>query len=281
MAFLPSQLCSPKEPIFRCASAATLAFLALTNLTPGNDMPPESFAQYAKSKELNSDQTFTVELLIEDARREFDPDYWDNWEERSDAWEEKGYTPSFSQDQVEPAWAELEKLEWLSLQRLRGHRRPLRDVGAVRYLTKLTGLVLIDNEVVDISPLGALVNLKRLHLANNPIKCLSPLSTCLKIEELDIRGVPAEDLSVLQSLPKLRELEISIDQVATLEKLDELPALERLDIGIGDIDSFTSFERFPEMPQLREVRGADVSNLKGLERYPKLQQLTNLSGSFD
>ena len=278
MAHPPIQRQFLRQSFFRCVIPI---IIASTNPILGNEMPAESFTQYAQSKALNQDQTFTVELLIEKARREFDPDYFDLWEERSDAREKEGYTPSFLNEHVEPAWGELQKLEWLSLQRVRGRQRPLRNVEAVRYLTKLTGLVLIDNEVADISAVGALVNLNRLHIAHNPIKDISPLATCLKIEELDIRGVPAEDLSVLGRLPKLRELEISIDQITALEKLKSLPTLKHLDIGIGDIESFDSFEGFPAMPKLQEIRGADVRSLKGLERYPKLKKLTNLSGEFE
>lgn len=244
-------------------------------------MLPETFIQYAQSQELNQDQTFTVELLIEDARREFEPDYFEHWEARSDAREVKGYSPSFLGEHIEPAWVELNKLEWLSLQRIRGLQRPLRDLEAVGYFTKLTGLAIGGNEVADVTPVGALVNLQRLSLTDNPIRNLSPLSTCLKLEELDIQGIPAEDLSVLEELPMLRELEISIDQVSALERLKILPKLKHLDISIGDIESFDSFEDFPEMPELQEIRGAEVNSLKGLERYLKLKKLTNLSGGFN
>lgn len=281
MAYLPTQHQLLWQPFLRCVISALVVAIASANPILSNKMPAESFTQYAKSKDLNQDQTFTVELLIEEARREFDPDYFDLWEERSDAREEEGYAPSFLNEHIEPAWDELQKLEWLSLQRVRGRQRPLRNVEAVRYLTKLTGLVLIDNEIADISAVGALVNLNRLHLAHNPITNLAPLATCLRIEELDIRGIPADDLSVLKSLQKLRELEISIDQIPALEKLESLPTLKHLDIGIGDAESFDSFEKFPEMPELQEIRGADVRSLKGLERYPKLRNLTNLSGVFD
>lgn len=290
MARLPAQHPLQRQffcPFFRRVLPVLSVAIIFTNPILADEMPPESFTQYAQSKKLNQDQIFTVELLIEEARREFDPDYFDRQEERSDAREKEGYTPSFLIEHIEPAWGELQKLEWLSLQRIRGRQRPLRNVEAVRYLTKLTELVLRDNEVADVSAVGALVNLKRLHLANNPIKNLSPLATCLKIEELDIRGISAEDLSVLENLPRLRELQISIDQVSALEKLHRLPTLKHLDIGIGKIGSFdsfvsfNSFESFPEMPELQEIRGADVRSLKGLERYSKLKKLTNLSGEFD
>lgn len=284
---MPQTLSS--DPIARNPRPCALSFfrwvipiiIDSTNPISGQKVPVESFIQYALSKALNQDQTFTVELLIEEARREFDPDYFDFWEERSDARETKGYSPSFLNEHVEPAWGELQKLEWLSLQRVRGRQRPIRDVEAVQYLAQLTGLVLIDNEVADICAVGALVNLNRLHIAYNPIKDLSPLATCSKIEELDIRGVPAEDFSVLERLPKLRELKISIDQITALEKLKSLPALKHLDIGIGDVESFNSFENLPAMPELQEIRGADVRSLKGLELYPQLKKLTNLSGEFD
>lgn len=117
-------------------------------------MNAATFPDYALGGTLSPDATYTVEMLIERVRGRFDPDCMDEFFERVDAREAPGYKPHFSRDHVEPAARELLQLNWLSFQRLRDAARPIRDLTAIRFLPQLTGLVLIDNEVADISPLS-------------------------------------------------------------------------------------------------------------------------------
>ena len=165
-------------------------------------MSENTFREYARSPDLSDDATYTVELLIERVRDTFDPAYWDGWSERGDAREQPDYLPTFSMEHVEPAENELTTLTWLSFQRLRNSARPVRDVGALRYLSALSGLVLNGNEISDIFPLAYCANLRRLLLRDNPIRDISPLAACTEIEELDLGNTPIEDFTVLESLPQ-------------------------------------------------------------------------------
>ncbi|WP_309383930.1 leucine-rich repeat domain-containing protein [Cerasicoccus frondis] len=246
--------------------------------SPSEDMTATSFSDYALSPDLSLDAIYTVELLIERVRSNFDPNYWDDWSERGDARHSPGYEPHFSKEFVRPAAEELEKLSWLSFQRLRSDDRPVRDLTAIQFLTDLSELILTNNEVSDVSTLVACPKLKRLNLRANPIEELSPLGGCFSLEILDVSDTPIKDLSFLQKLPQLRELSISNDQIPALKDVSTLPSLRKLELG-GE--TFESFEGFPEMPELRVIRSADVNSLSGLERYSKLENLVNLEGEFD
>jgi len=260
------------------AIATVLIFLMHPFASHGQDVAATTFADYASSPTLTPDATYTVELLIDRVRGEFDSDYWDDWSMRNDARETSNYKPQFSVAHVRPAEKELQGISWLSLQRTRNKQRPVRDLSPLRFLPKLSGLVLSNNEVSDISPIATCTELKRLILSQNPIRDISALANCLTIEDLEINGTPIEDLSVLEKLPKLSKLSISANQVPALKRLSRLPALRKLELGS---DTFDSFEGFPEMPELRVIFGVHVERLDGLDRFPKLENLVNLSGAFD
>jgi len=242
-------------------------------------MSASSFIEYASSGNLDPDETYTVELLIERVWSDFEPEnYWAEWSERSDARKAPGYQPSLSMSHVVPAAAELKKLSWLSFQRLREDERPVRNLTALRYLEGLTGLVLINNTVTDLTPLQHCKKLRRLILNQNPIRDISPLSALEDLEDLEATDTQIEDFSVLERLPKLAALSISVDQSPAFRRLQILPSVRKLNVDLGPFDSFVGF---PQMPELRAIRSAHVTSLNGLERFPKLENLVNFSGPFD
>jgi Leucine-rich repeat (LRR) protein len=237
----------------------------------------KSFIEYASSSGLTLDEIYTIELLIERVRNNFDPDYWDDRSARYDAREKSNYKPNFSKKHVAPAAQELQKLSWLSFQRLRDAKRPVRDLKALRFLPALSGLVLINNDISDISAIANCKMLKRLSLSHNPIRDISVLAECANIEDLSLKHIPVSDLAVLQCLPKLRELSLSASQIPAFKRLECLPALRKLEFSL---ETFDSFKDFPRMPELRMVRFAHVESLDGLEKFPKLENLVSLSGTF-
>lgn len=239
-------------------------------------MSTNKFSEYALSSGLSPDEIYTIELLIDYVRYKIDPKYRDEESDLGEARERPDYQPHFPKHLAIPAGIELQKLPWVSLQRVRRLERPVRDLRALRFLPELSELILIDNEVTDISPLAACSKLKRLNLGQNPIRDLSTLASCPTIEVLELDGAPITDFAVLGSMPKLRSLRISIDQIPAFTRLKKLPHLEKLELGLK---TFRSFEGFPEMPELRKIYNAHVDSLQGLEKFPKLQNLY-LSGQF-
>ena len=237
-----------------------------------------TLTEYARSPRLTPDETYTVELLIERVRDEFDETYWEDWSERGDARRNSNYEPTFSPDHVAPAAEELSAVSWLSFQRLCDDERPVRDIAALRFLPRLSALVLINNLVSDLTSICSCPELRRLHLNENPIRDISPLAKCTNLEELHLGDCPIQDFSPLQVLPNLSELSISIDQIEAFKQVKRLPHLKKLEFGL---EGFESFDGFPEMPELRVIRSADVEKLDGLQHFPKIQNLVNLSGQLD
>lgn len=241
-------------------------------------MTSSTFAEYALSSNLTVDGTYAVELLIDLVRSNFDASYWDDWQERIDARRSPNYKPTFCADHVEPASEELKSLSWVSLRRLGDNERPVRDIGALRFLPNLSGLTVMNNQVTDLSPLASCSKLGGLDLNKNPIRDISPLAKCQNIQVLSLRDCPISNLSVLEVLPKLRELSISADQIAAFRRLRRLPHLRKIEF---EDDTFESFDGFPKMPELSVIRGARVYKLDGLQHFQKLQNLVDLSGRFD
>ena len=275
---MPNPSAANRRRALTLAALAALSMLVIPVSSLADDMTGETFSDYALSPALGADATYTVELLIDKIGRHFDPNYWDGWSKRSDAREAPDYKPQFSKDYLGPAGKELKELSWLSFQRI-GDARPVRDLNALRFLPEISGLVLTNNEVTDISPLGDCVKLKRLTLRENPIRDISPLAGCANIEELDLSETPIEDFSVLATLPKLREIIISGGQIPAFRRLKQLPNLRNL--ALQSLDEPIDFlAGFPQMPELRVIRGAKVKSLEGLGGFPKLENLVNLSGPF-
>jgi hypothetical protein len=242
-------------------------------------MTAKTFADYAASPDLNDDQIYMVESMIDSARSEFDESYWDDFSEKIDERRKPGYKPAFKQEHVAPSLRILEQRDWLSLQRVNG-QRPVRDIGALRFFPKVSGLSLGENEITDISPLAGFGELRRLHLKENRIRDLSPLAGCPKLDELEIGDNPVEDLSVLAKLPSLRQLTISADQLPVLAKVGTIPEVRQLHIWFIDAKPLESLRDLPLMPKLTSLSGISTKSLAGLERFPSLRNL-NVDGEFD
>lgn len=127
-------------------------------------MKTTPFSDYALSSGLSADEIYTVELLIDYVEYDLDPKYRNRETDFGEARFKPDYQPHFSKDVAIPAGIALQKLSWVSFQRSRDTKRPVRDLKALRFLPELSELFLIGNEVKDISPLAACPKLRRLNL---------------------------------------------------------------------------------------------------------------------
>lgn len=235
-------------------------------------MSETAFIEYALSPGLSLDERHTLDLLIDWALD------WEASSIRKEARNDPGYSPVFSRALVESAAGKLVSLTWLSLQGLISRNAPVRDLTPLKFLDKLEGLSLGQNQIHDIAALSACAKLRRLHLADNHVRDLSPLAACTDLEEVEVRNNPLDDMTSLESLPKLKELELSVGQLSSFRRLRCFPALVKLHLGNGEFDSF---EGFPHMPVLTMIWGANPNSLAGMELMPSLQNLVNFGGKFE
>ena len=73
------------------------------------------------------------------------------------------------------------------LERLALEDNQIRDVTPLGALTNLTHLFLKDNQIRDVSALARLVNLRQLILAGNPIQDTSPLANLTNLDVVDVK----------------------------------------------------------------------------------------------
>ena len=94
----------------------------------------------------------------------------------------------------------------------------------INNLTNLAELYLIENNVSDISALGALSNLEFLDLRNNQISDISVLSTLtISLLGLNLSNNQIFDISAISGLTNLLLLDITGNPL-TQEQIDELQA---------------------------------------------------------
>ena len=128
------------------------------------------------------------------------------------------------------------------------------DVSPIAQLKNLKFLCLLKNyELVKIDTLANLTKLKELDLSYTNVSDLSALQFMTSLEILDLLFTPVSDLSALSNLRNLRELNLYETSTQGLEALMRVAALERLvlidsELAIrfmnGDVDTLDQYERF-------------------------------------
>ncbi len=80
------------------------------------------------------------------------------------------------------------------------------DIDFLRYTPKVRYLILVTQNIVDISPLGELEELYYLELFDNPIQDISPLLNCKKLAYLNISRCDSLDDKAIEVLCQMKQL---------------------------------------------------------------------------
>ena len=104
------------------------------------------------------------------------------------------------------------------------------NLTGLEHATDLQFLVLIRNDIHDLSPLSGITGLVFIDLGGNQISDLSPLAGLVNLEVLKLGGNQIRDVSPLAGLVNLKELVLSYNQIADISPLAGLANLENLRI---------------------------------------------------
>ncbi len=118
----------------------------------------------------------------------------------------------------------------------------IEDITPLQNLTKLRGLVLLDNQVSDLSSLGSLTSLVYLNAAYNPINDLSVLSNLIHLEDLDLKGCQISDVTPLAGLKNVKKLILGSNLITDVSPLKDLSQLEVLDIVDNPVSDFSPLQ---------------------------------------
>ena len=102
------------------------------------------------------------------------------------------------------------------------------DLVNIGKLTNLTNLVLVDNQIADVSSLEGLTNLTTLILYVNPITDISPLARLTNLTNLGLAGNQITDITPLAGLTNLTTLHLNDNQIVDISPLVGLTNLTYL-----------------------------------------------------
>ena len=138
-----------------------------------------------------------------------------------------------------------------SLTDLSGGNR-VRDLTGLEHATRLTRLVLMYNNISEISALAGLTFLTTLDLRGNNISDVTPLAKLVNLEKLWLSENPITDISPLAGLTALRWLVIMDANVSNVVPMAKLVNLEQLLLAGNSITDFSP------LSNLNNLQYADV-----------------------
>ena len=113
------------------------------------------------------------------------------------------------------------------------------DITALRYMTNLTTLNLLGNQISDLTPLSGLTNLTTLNLAGNQINDLTPLSGLTNLTGLYLERNQISDLTPLSGLTNLTTLNLLGNQISDLTPLSDFTNSTSLDLSGNPISDWS------------------------------------------
>ena len=153
----------------------------------------------------------------------------------------------------------------------------IRDLTGLEFATNLTKLVLDDNSLSDISALSGLTNLTGLFLSNNSISDISALSGLTNLRELWLGDNTISDISALAGLTHLTRLHLwdnRISNISALSGLTNLTWLLLSNNSLSDISALSGLTHL-RLLSLSDNSLSDISALSGLTNLRSLYLSNN------
>lgn len=160
---------------------------------------------------------------------------------------------------------------------------PIGSLDGAQYLTGLTDLTLIGNQIQDLAPLNELGELTHLVLTDNRITSVAPLSGLTKLTHLSLASNAVTDVTPLAGMTELNTLWLRDNQLASVAPLEGLTKLATLDLSSNSLSSTAGLAGLSKLTELdlHENVLTDISALSGLTGLAKLlladNQLTDIS----
>jgi hypothetical protein len=172
--------------------------------------------------------------------------------------------------------------------------RNISQLDGIDKLRNLEVLILRNNSITDVRPLGSLTNLRILNLGYNPIVDLEAANfedlTNLNLIELNldhmvkydqVEGTSRlSDIKLLSGFSSLKSLSLEDNHISDLSPLGKLHRLKALNLKENHLSSLAGIETLSnlEIINLRENQLVDISSIQNLDhlRYLNLHSNENL-----
>lgn len=172
-----------------------------------------------------------------------------------------------------PAGSPIPPIAVPQVTELRGDGMGIRSLAGIECFTGLQLLDLIDNQIMDISPVAGLVNLTVLDLNGNRVQSIAAVARLTNLTELELTQNLITDIRPLASLVNLERLGLTDNAISDVEPLRGLTNVRMLWIegnAVHDIEPLTGMTNLGELSLSRNP----VTNLSPLASIASLYSLT-------
>ena len=140
------------------------------------------------------------------------------------------------------------------------------DIIPLKYMTNLTTLDLVNNQITDLSPLANLTSLTSLRLNFNQITDISPLVNLTNLQKLNVGSNQITDISSVAGLVNLTDFRAHDNRITDITALSELTKLTGLNLSSNLITDITAISELTNLTELSLERNqiADITPLAGL-----------------
>ncbi|PZE20020.1 leucine-rich repeat domain-containing protein [Paenibacillus xerothermodurans] len=159
------------------------------------------------------------------------------------------------------------------LTELNASGRAIRDLTGIEHATGLKSLNLSDNEIGDVSQLGALAELETLILNGNGLSDVDGIGGLPSLTSLWLTNNQISDLRQLSSLGRLQHLYAAHNRVNSLAGLEELQQLTDLNLAGNDIQDVSPIRALSQLQTLN-LGDNEISAIGGMEELVQLEWLS-------
>ncbi|MDR2751415.1 MAG: leucine-rich repeat domain-containing protein [Clostridiales bacterium] len=151
------------------------------------------------------------------------------------------------------------------------------DLVALKSITQLRTLFLVNCMLIDIKPLSELKNLEELNLYGNQITDISPLSELKNLEKLYLYQNQITDISPLFELKNLGTLSLSSNHITDIYPLSKLKNLKLLYLDYNQISDVSPLSELKNLValSLSDNQITDISSLAKLTNLTTLHLYNN------
>lgn len=178
---------------------------------------------------------------------------------------------------------ELSAIKWLSklkdVKDLTIESKKLTTLDCLENFTNLEYLNLNDNEFIEIRGLNTLENLKKLNLNRNKIVNMKGLKNLMQLKELYLWNNQIKEISGLENLTKLEKLSLGGNQIREIRGLKSLRKLVFLDLSYNQL---TKLEGLTDLQNLQVLylHSNKLTEINEIFNIPKLKEVKLENNSF-
>ncbi|MGM0582443.1 MAG: leucine-rich repeat domain-containing protein [Bacteroidota bacterium] len=176
----------------------------------------------------------------------------------------------YDKEGIDAWWTDLDEA-WQSIFKLQFPLSNIPTYKELHDLTAIKSIVIVDEDIKDLSPLSQFVYLEELYLERVGLVNLESIYAVKEVEILSIKETPIEDLEPLNQLYKLEKLILDFTAVDNLKPLEEMQSLEHLSLAGTQIKNLKGIETLIGLKYL-DISSTQVRWIGKLELLNNLEQ---------